>query len=365
MSKLRFKSQTVAIDKKLLVVTVVLILLGLVALTDASAPIALRDFSDKYYFAKQQLIWALLGFVIMIIVSKIHYLVWKRLATYIFFGAVMMLIVVLIPGVGSKLLGAKRWILLGPLSFQPAEFAKLAISMYIAKVASSEKRTASFLLPIALVSFLIMLEPDLGTTIVVAGIGIVQAFLAGINIFYFLGAMTSAAIATILLIITSDYRRARLLTFLESATDPLGSAYHIRQILLSLGIGGLFGIGLGQSRQKFLFLPEAATDSIFAVIAEEVGFIGAGALIMLFAYFIFRGYKIVISSPDKFSFILSAGIVTWIGGQTLLNIGSMVALVPLTGIPLPLFSYGGSSLTTVLLAIGILLNISKYGKKVK
>ncbi len=150
---------------------------------------------------------------------------------------------------------------------------------------------------------------------------------------------------------------------MQQSRDPLGKSYHIRQVLLALGSGGIFGVGLGQSRQKFLFLPEAATDSIFAVIAEEVGFVGAIVLIGLFAAFVFRGLKIASNAPDKFSKILGTGIVVWIGTQVFLNIGSMVALIPLTGVPLPFFSYGGSALTMILIATGILLNISKYGEK--
>jgi cell division protein FtsW len=200
----------------------------------------------------------------------------------------------------------------------------------------------------------------LGTTIIVGAIGMTQIFLSGINLFYFFGAAALGGLAGFLLIVTSSYRKARLLSFLEQTQDPLGRSYHIRQILLALGSGGLFGVGLGQSRQKFLFLPEAATDSIFAIIAEEVGFIGAAVLLVLFALWVYKGLKIVRAAPDKFSQILSAGIVAWIGGQTFLNIGSMVALVPLTGVPLPFISYGGSALVMVLLASGILLNISRH-----
>ena len=177
--------------------------------------------------------------------------------------------------------------------------------------------------------------------------------------------MVASAVAGIILIITSDYRRDRLLTFLEQTQDPLGKGYHIRQILFALGSGGIFGVGLGQSRQKYLFLPEAATDSIFAVIAEELGFVGALILIILLLVFIYKALRIVANAPDKFSQVLSAGLITWIGGQIFLNIASMVALVPLTGSPLPFISYGGSSLVTVLIATGILLNISRYESKAK
>ncbi len=251
---------------------------------------------------------------------------------------------------------------IGPVSFQPSEFVKLSLAIYLAKVAAKEKNLLSYFLPIGLCALLIMLQPDLGTTIVITTMGLAQVFIAGVNMLHLTFAGILSVAIGFVLIIVSDYRKDRLLTFFEQTQDPLGKGYHIRQILLALGAGGLFGIGLGQSRQKYLFLPEAATDSIFAVIAEEVGFVGASILIFIFTIFIYHGLKIVLRAPDKFSQILATGLIAWIGGQIFLNIASQVALVPLTGIPLPFFSYGGSSLTAVLSATGILLNISKHSK---
>ena len=216
---------------------------------------------------------------------------------------------------------------------------------------------------IGLVSGLVMLQPDLGTTIVIIAIAVSQLFIAEMPILYLIGTMIAGSGMGAILILTSSYRRARLMTFLESSTDPLGSSYHIRQILIALGSGGLFGLGLGQSRQKHLFLPETATDSVFAVLAEEIGFFGASLIIMLLFVYIFKAIKIAQRAPDKFSMLLAGGISVWIGTQILLNLASMVALVPLTGIPLPFFSYGGSNLMMVLLSTGILLNISKHGRK--
>ena len=208
-----------------------------------------------------------------------------------------------------------------------------------------------------------MLEPDLGTTLIVGTIGMVQIFLSGIAIVPFLGWIFSAIVSVAVLIMISPYRRDRIMTFLEVGSDPLGKEYHIRQILLALGSGGLFGLGIGQSKQKYLFLPEASTDSIFAAIAEEIGFIGSVALVALFAYFVFKAIKIAAKAPDQFSKILAIGITAWIGGQIILNLSSMTALTPLTGIPLPFFSYGGTSLLMILASCGILLNISRYATK--
>jgi len=272
------------------------------------------------------------------------------------------MIMVFVPGVGVKLLGARRWVNFGGLTIQPSEFLKLTLAIYLAKVSARNKKLVSYLLPLVLAIFLIMLQPDLGTAIIVTAIGMTQIFISGVDLIPFFLSVIMGGILGFILIITSDYRRDRLLTFLEQTKDPLGKSYHIRQILIALGSGGFWGVGLGQSRQKYLFLPETATDSIFAIIAEEVGFLGASSLILTFAVFVLRGFKIAKNAPDTFSKILSFGFVSWMGFQFLLNVASMLALVPLTGVPLPFFSYGGSSLTATLIACGILLNISKYEK---
>lgn len=351
------------IDRTLFTLVIALVIFGILAIADASAPQALNFFSDELYFFKQQAIWAGIGVVALISAVLIKYTFWERIATPLFFINAFLLVIVLIPGVGISLLGARRWIVLGPLSFQPSEMIKLTLIFYLAKVAKSEKGPAAYFLPIALVAGLIMLQPDLGTTLVIAAISFVQIFVSGVNLIYFGGGLVIAGISAIVLILTSQYRRDRLNTFLQTANDPLGSSYHIRQILLGLGSGGLLGVGLGHSRQKYLFLPEAATDSIFAVIAEELGFLGSLVLISLFGLFVLRGLMIYKNAPDKFSGVVAIGITTWVGSQFFLNIGSNVALVPLTGIPLPFVSYGGTALTTIMFATGILLNISRYANQ--
>lgn len=353
------------LDKGLFYLIIGLTILGLIAVADSSAPQALNVFNDRFYFIKQQSLWALVGIVGMIVVSNINYKFWEKMALPIFFCSILLLLIVLFPGVGSKVMGARRWIFIGPISIQPSELAKFSLCLYFARLASKNKQILSFLILIGILSILIMMQPDLGTTLIVASIGFVQMFLAGVNIFHFLGSVLIGGVASLVAILASSYRRERLLTFFEQTKDPLGKSYHIRQILLSLGIGGFFGVGLGASRQKYLFLPEAATDSIFAVIAEEIGFFGAAILIIILLYLVIKIFKIAMSAPDQFSQVLAAGIGTWIGVQVFLNIGSMVALVPLTGVPLPLFSYGGSSLSTILIALGIILNISRYDVKTR
>ncbi len=351
------------VDKTLLYLILVLLTIGLVFIADISAPQALNFFEDRFHFLKQQVVWAGIGIVAMFVVSNINYNFWKKIAVPFFGIAVLLLIMVLIPALSLHALGARRWISIGNINFQPSEVIKLALALYLAKLSDSNiKKPLAFFLPLAIVCGLIMLQPDLGTTLVVGFIGIIQIFVAGVPIMYFLGSLVAGIAGVIILILTSPYRRDRLMTFLQVGADPLGKEYHIRQILLAIGSGGLFGLGIGQSKQKYLFLPEASTDSIFAAIAEELGFIGSFVLILLFAFFLYRAFKIVQNAPDQFSKILSLGIVAWIGGQIILNISAMTALTPLTGIPLPFFSYGGTSLSMILGSCGILLNISRYQK---
>lgn len=350
-------------DKTLFYLVLTLTFLGLVAVADASSPQALASFGDKFYFLKQQGLWMIIGIVAFFLCTKIKYSFWEKLATPLFFSSVLLLIAVLFPGFSYKALGARRWIDIGFLSFQPSEVIKLGLVLYFAKLAKSEKGALSYFIPLAVVVGLIMLQPDLGTTLVVSAVGFVQIFVAGVNWLHFFGSLALGGVLATLLVIFSPYRMDRLRTFFETTSDPLGKGYHIRQILLALGSGGIFGVGIGASRQKYLFLPEASTDSIFAIIAEELGFLGSVVIMALFALFIYKGYKIALNAPDKFSQVLASGITAWIGGQAFLNIASMVALTPLTGIPLPFFSYGGSSLVMILTACGILVNISSYETK--
>jgi cell division protein FtsW len=358
--ELKLLKQKKTVDKKLFILIIVLVAVGLVAVADASAPQALNNYGDKFFLFKQQLVWAGIGIVVLLVTSKIKYTFWEKLATPTFLISLIFLLLVLLPYFGFSALGARRWLVLGPINFQPSEVVKFAICLYFAKVASKVKSAISYFVPLVFIVILIMLQPDLGSTLIIVMIGLSQIFVSGVNLWYLAGAVVSGVLVGIPLIIFSPYRRERLLTFFQMTNDPLGASYHMRQILLGLGSGGIFGVGLGASRQKYSFLPEASTDSIFAVIAEELGLFGGIAIIALFVYFVIRGFKIAISAPDIFGKTLAVGLTAWIGGQAFLNIAAMVSLVPLTGIPLPFISYGGSSLVMILAACGILLNISKY-----
>jgi cell division protein FtsW len=342
--------------------TVLLATVGILAVSDASAPQAQAVFSDPYYFARQQIVWSIAGFIGLIVATRIHYSYWKKIAFIVGGVSVVLLLAVLIPGIGSKLLGARRWISLGFFALQPSEVAKFGIAITLARLLDEKYPFTYAIGFIGAISMLVMLQPDLGTTIVIAAIGVIQLFIAQIP--FGLLAMTGAGGALLagFLTLTSEYRRARLMTFFESSSDPLGNSYHMRQILIALGSGGLLGVGIGQSRQKHLFLPETATDSVFAIIAEETGFIGSAILIIVLALFMLRIFKIARNAPDRFSQLLVSGIGAWFALQMALNLSSVFAITPLTGIPLPFFSYGGSSLVMVLFAVGIVLNVSQFSQ---
>ena len=336
-----------------------LTMFGVLMVFDASVVEAYRDFLDKFYFARQQLVWAVAGVAAMLIFSSIPYQVYRKAAIWAFAVSLLLLVLVLIPSVGTKVLGARRWITIGGIGIQPAELVKLTITMYLSTFFEKNIRFIHFALIVSIVVGLIMLEPDLGTAAVVAVIAFAIYFLAGASwksIF-----LTSAAgiLGATGFILSSQYRRARILTFLDPTKDPLGASYHIRQVLIALGSGGLFGVGIGKSRQKYEYIPAATTDSIFAIIAEELGFLGGLTLITLFVVFFVRSFSIAKRAADRFGQLLASGIAIWIATQTVINLGTMVALVPLTGVPLPFISYGGSSTIAVLSAVGILLNISK------
>jgi len=360
VKKVGLKKQNKNLNKSLLILILALVVFGIIAVTDASAPQALNAYGDKFFLSRQQFLWGIIGVIALFVSSNIKYTFWEKLAIPLFIISILFLIIVLIPQLGFSAMGARRWIVFGPVNFQPSEIVKFTLGIYFAKVASKNKKILSYLIPFVFVVALVMFQPDLGTTLIISIIAMSQIFVSDINLWYFFGTILGGLVAGIPLILLSDYRKERLLTFLQMAHDPLGSSYHIRQILIALGSGGFWGVGFGASRQKYLFLPEASTDSIFAVIAEELGFVGGMLLIGLFIYFILQGFIVAKNAPDTFSKVLAVGITSWIGGQALLNIGSMVAIIPLTGIPLPFISYGGSSLVMILVACGILLNISKY-----
>ncbi len=337
-----------------------LTVIGVIMVGNASVVEAFRDFGDKYYYLKLQVQWAALGTLVFVLASFFHYRFLKKIAPILMLAAIILLAIVLIPGIGTQIAGARRWLSFGSFRLQPAELTKLAFVLYLAAFLTKKQKVFPFLFLSVLLVALIMLEPDLGTTVVVIASGLVVYFASGSPLWVILGFLVLGLLGGAGLIYSSPYRRERLLTFFNPGRDPLGASYHIRQILLALGSGGLLGVGLGQSRQKYEYLPAVMTDSIFAVIAEELGFVGGAVILFAFLLIIWRGFKIAQEAPDRFGRLLATGITAWIGLQALINLAAMAALVPLTGVPLPFISYGGSSLVVALAGMGILVNISKY-----
>ena len=356
-------------DKTLLSVVLILLTFGLVMIASAGVIYSETRYGDAYYFFKHQLFFGVIpGLFVLWLFQKIDYHFWKKIAVPFFFVSVIFLILVFVPGIGSRVYGASRWLQLGPFSFQPSEMAKLSIIIYLAAWLESRgthriKDVFEGLLPflgiMGLIGFLIMKQPDTGTLGVIVLTSFSIFFLSGARMNHLVSMAGIGALGMWILVKIEPYRFDRILTFMDPGADPQGIGYQINQALLAIGSGGLWGLGLGHSRQKFNYLPEPVGDSIFAVIGEELGLIGGVILVILFVVLAFRGIKIAKNAPDLFGKLGATGITIWIVLQAFINIGANIALVPLTGIPLPFISYGGTSLIFLMSAVGILLNISK------
>ncbi|RYL95416.1 stage V sporulation protein E [Sporolactobacillus sp. THM7-4] len=355
-------------DHLLLATTFALLATGLLMVYSASEVWATYKFNgDSFYFFKRQLLFAIIGVLLMFAVMKIDYRNWGSWAKIGMAVCFFLLVLVVIPGVGLVRGGASSWLGVGAFSIQPSEFMKVALIIYLAKYLSRHqsdldhfgKGLLPTLLPVFLAFGLIMLQPDLGTGTVLVLTCLVMIFTAGARIRHFvlMGAVGLAGAAA--LILSAPYRLKRLTSFVNPWQDPLGSGFQIIQSLLAIGPGGLFGFGLGQSRQKYQYLPEPQTDFIFSIISEELGFIGATIVLLLFCILLWRGLIIAMKASDLFGTLLAVGITGMIAIQVMINIAVVTGLIPVTGITLPFLSYGGSSLTLMLVSIGILLNISR------
>jgi cell division protein FtsW len=360
------KSPVGRIDFILLVLVVILLGFGAMMIYDASIVSAARDFGDKFFYVKNQLLWIGVGLVALLVTSRIDYHIYYRLALPAYLICLVLLILVFIPMLGIGAYGAHRWLDFRVFSFQPSEVMKLVLVMFLAAWLSSreslkglKESAIPFLAIVAPVVCLIILQPDMGTMLVIVGMAFTVYFASGANVIYFASILGLGAGGFLVFALTSAYRRARILTFLNPTSDTRDTGYHINQVLMSLGSGGIFGEGIGQSRGKYDYVPEVANDSIFAVIGEELGFIGSLLLFAALGFFLYRGFHIASAAPDRFGQLLATGIVGTIAIQTILNLGSMVSLFPLTGVPLPFISYGGSNMVVTLASIGILLNISR------
>ncbi|HPA25975.1 MAG TPA: putative peptidoglycan glycosyltransferase FtsW [bacterium] len=361
------KSSTINFTS-LIIIFFILIVFGLIMIASVTSIIGYTSFQDNYYYLKHQLLFGLLpGLALFFICAKINYKFWQKNALLIFIASLVFLLLVFIPGLGVEYNNAKSWLIISGASIQPAEIAKLALIIYLATwFAKSKEHLKSFsrgLLPflvfLGLIAVLIALQPDIGTLLVVVAIAATMYYVAGADFKHLLSFFIACGGVLVALIIAAPYRFNRILAFLNPEIGGQTISYHINQALLAIGSGGLLGLGFGKSRQKFAYLPEISGDSIFAIIAEELGFIICTIFIFLLIYFITQIIKNSLEHKDDFTKLFSIGLAAWIGWQSFFNIGAMLGILPLTGVPLPFISYGGTSLMILMASFGILVNINK------
>jgi cell division protein FtsW len=348
-----------------------LVMLGLVMILSASSVSAFADYGSPFMFFNRQLMWAAIGVGGYIVFARFDYKRLRGKGALFMTGCVLLLAAVLVPGVGITVGGSARWLGAGPFSFQPSEFTKLALVLLAADIFSrrSERslryftRTAFPMLPVlGLLGLLVMLQPDMGTTMLLGIIGFGVMFVAGAPLRYIVPVGLGGGGLAVLGALAEPYRRERVMAFLDPWKDPLNTGYQTIQSLIALGSGGWFGVGLGASRQKWSYIPNSHTDFIFAILGEEMGLVGTLTVLGLFAFVIYLGIRIARTAPDRFGMLLASGITLWIGAQGLINMAAVTAAAPITGVPLPLVSFGGSSLVISLIAMGILTNVARQGR---
>ena len=358
-------------DTLLLLGMAALLALGLVMVLSSSAITAGVYVHDPFYYFKRQLLWVAVGTVAFGVCLRIDYWHWQRWAPWILAATLLLLVAVLIPGIGRSTNGSRRWLGVGSAVFQPSELAKLTMVVFVAawlvgrgteRIRRFSRTTLPVLGMVGGVAALILMEPDLGTAASLVGTALVMLYAVGVppSQFTAIFGITIPVLAGA--IFSSTYRRERFLAFLNPQANPLGQGYHILQALYALGSGGIFGVGLGQSRQKYFYLPEPYTDTIFAVLGEELGLLGGILVLALFGLVIWRGFRIAANAPDLFGTMLAAGITAMLAIQAIVNLGVVTGMLPVTGIPLPLISYGGSSLVFTMAGIGMLANISRHAR---
>ena len=357
-------------DATLFASVVALSAIGLVMVYSASSVVAYDRLADSAYFLKRQAAWIALGFAALWLARSTYYHRLRVFTVPFLVLAGLLLIAVLVPGVGRVAGGARRWLVAGPLSFQPVEMAKVALVLYLAQFLvqrgiSIRNLRRGVLPPIAItagLAALVLRQPDMGSAVVLGAVTMGLLFAGGARIIHLMLIGLAATPAVILAITVATYRFQRILAFLDPWRDPRGTGFHIIQSLLAFGSGGLFGVGLGASRQKFFYLPEQHTDFIFAILGEELGLLGTLGLLALFALFAYRGLRIARAAPDRYGTLLASGITMLVAGQALMNIGVATGVLPVTGVPLPFVSFGGTSLVMTMMLMGILLNISQYAR---
>ena len=355
----------------LLFITIITIsLFGIIMIYSASYIWAEYKFNDPFKFVKHQGLFFIIGIIMMLITSKIPYKVYFEKANTLLLLSIILLILVIIPGIGTVRNGSRSWFGIGSFGIQPSEFAKLTLIIFTSKYLTKNEKNLKYIkkgvLPILgiviLVFGLIMLQPDFGTGMIILVSIIGLLFVSGVDFKFFIRLGLIGVVGIVLLIAIAPYRLERILSFLNPWSDPLGSGFQIIQSLYAIGPGGLFGQGFMNSRQKHFYLPEPQTDFIFSIISEEFGFLGILIVATLFTIIIFKGFKIAQNSGDKFAKFLAFGITFGLAFQAILNLMVVVGLIPVTGVTLPFLSYGGSSLLIILISMGVLLNISRYQK---
>lgn len=358
-------------DKGLLVITGAIIIFGLIMLSSASSVIAYNTYRDSYYFFKHQLFGLVLGLASAWFFSKVDYHIWRQYALWMLIASIGLLLLVFIPGLSARWGSSRSWINIFGFSLQPAEFVKITFLLYLAawlegrkkKLAEISRGFGPFVVILGIIALLMMLQPDMGTLTIIALTSLVVYFIGDGNLKHIVGIILLGLAALIIMINIYPYQANRFKCLLDPSYSPKKYCYQINQSLIATGSGGFWGRGFGASRQKFLYLPQAENDAIFPVISEEIGFIFSAGLILLYLALFCRGVVIAKNALDDFGKILAMGIVSWIVIQALINIGGMVNIMPMTGVPLPMVSYGGSAMLAALISVGILVNISKQTRR--
>jgi cell division protein FtsW len=357
-------------DRLLLFTTVLLCGAGLVMVTSASVAFAYTQHQSAFYYAERQTAWMAIGFAALFVLARIDYHRLRPLALAGAVAAALLMLLVLVPHLGVTVNGARRWFEAGPLgTFQPSELGKLAFAVFVAhwvdrntaQIGNFQRAFLPFAAMLAGVLVLLMLEKDLGTSVVMVGIFLSAYWAGGGRFRHMLLLVAALGLAFVALTLLEPYRFARLASFKNPFADPLGAGFQSTQALYGLGSGGFFGVGIGHSVEKYGWLPEAHTDFIFAIVGEETGLFGTTLVMLGFLFFAIRGYRAALRAPDRFGVGLAAAITTWISFEALLNMATVTNTLPITGVPLPFFSYGGTAVATTLAAVGVLLSIARHG----
>jgi len=354
-------------DTVLFAVVAALVGIGLVMVFSASSATAYAEHGDIAYYVKRQLVWLVAGVVAAFGVYRMDLATLRRAAPVLLLAAIAGLVLVFVPHVGLGVNGGRRWIGVSMLSFQPSEFAKLALVIYLAamlaargeRITSLARGLFPLCVPVAIMAVLVLKEPDMGTASLLVFTAFTLFFVAGARVVHLVAILTATVPFAVITVLASAYRRARVFAFLDPWKDPQNTGFHIVQSLLALGSGGIAGVGLGASRAKFFYLPEQYTDFIFSVLGEELGLIGAVVVLALFVTFAYRTIKIALAAPDRFGFFLVSGCAAMIVIQAFINIGVVTASWPVTGVPLPFISFGGSSLVVNLIAVALIANVGR------